>query len=51
MIPLCQNLLERESDNDKRRKVIDLRVLLLDADNEYAIEDKSAWPIFQRRRN
>src|SRR5262249_17375853 len=37
-----KNLLERESDRDKRNKTIDLKVLLMDADSEYASEDKSA---------
>jgi hypothetical protein len=37
-----KNLLERESARDKRNKSIDLRVLLLDADPDYAREDKSA---------
>src|SRR5262249_28727121 len=41
-----KNLLERESDRDKRNKTIDLKVLLLDADNEYATEDKSALTDF-----
>ncbi|HLN27448.1 MAG TPA: VWA domain-containing protein [Gemmataceae bacterium] len=37
-----KNLLERESARAARNKTIDLKVLLLDADNEYASEDKSA---------
>jgi von Willebrand factor type A domain len=41
-----KSLLERESDRDKRNKTIDLRVLLLDADSEYASEDKSALADF-----
>jgi hypothetical protein len=41
-----KNLLERESDRDKRNKTIDLKVLLLDADGEYASEDKSALADF-----
>jgi Mg-chelatase subunit ChlD len=41
-----KNLLERESDRDKRNKTMDLRVLLLDADPEYATEDKSALSDF-----
>jgi hypothetical protein len=44
-----KNLLERESDRDPRNKTIDLRVLLLDADNEYATEDKSALVDFPTR--
>jgi hypothetical protein len=41
-----KSLLERESDRDKRNKTIDLKVLLLDADSEYASEDKSALADF-----
>jgi hypothetical protein len=41
-----KNLLERESDRDKHNKTIDLKVLLLDADGEYASEDKSALADF-----
>src|SRR5205085_6403709 len=41
-----KNLLERESDRDARNKTIDLKVLLLDADGEYASEDKSALADF-----
>jgi hypothetical protein len=41
-----KNLLERESQSDKRNKSIDLRVLLLDADSEYPSEDKSALADF-----
>jgi hypothetical protein len=37
-----KNLLERESSRDRRNKSIDLKVLLLDADSEYAAEDRSA---------
>ncbi len=37
-----KNLLERESSREKGNKSIDLRVLLLDADESYAKEDKSA---------
>ncbi len=37
-----KTLLERESERDKSNKTVDLKVLLLDADNEYASEDKSA---------
>ena len=37
-----KNLLERESAARPGNKTIDLKVLLLDADNEYASEDKSA---------
>src|SRR5205807_539737 len=44
-----KNLLERESDRDKRNKTIDLKVLLLDADNEYASEDRSALVDFPTR--
>ncbi|HEV3446884.1 MAG TPA: VWA domain-containing protein [Gemmataceae bacterium] len=41
-----KNLLERESDRDKKNKTIDLKVLLLDADDGYAAEDRSAIPFF-----
>jgi hypothetical protein len=44
-----KNLLERESDRDKRNKTIDLKVLLLDADDEYASEDRSALADFPTR--
>src|SRR5205085_10212902 len=44
-----KTLLERESDRDKRNKTIDLKVLLLDADSEYASEDKSALADFPTR--
>jgi hypothetical protein len=44
-----KNLLERESSRDRRNKTIDLRVLLLDADSEYAAEDKSALGDFPTR--
>src|SRR5207253_9952675 len=44
-----KNLLERESDRDKRNKTFDLKVLLLDADSEYASEDKSALADFPTR--
>jgi hypothetical protein len=37
-----KNLLERENERAPRNKTIDLKVLLVDADNEYASEDKSA---------
>lgn len=37
-----KNLLERESTRDKRNKSIDLSVVLLEADEEYASEDRSA---------
>jgi hypothetical protein len=37
-----KHLLERESAREKGNKSIDLRVLLLDADESYAKEDKSA---------
>ncbi len=37
-----KHLLERESAEDKRNKSVDLKVLLLDADEEYAKQDKSA---------
>src|SRR5581483_10605578 len=36
-----KHLLERESAEDKRNKTIDLKVLLLDAGDEYAKQDKS----------
>jgi hypothetical protein len=41
-----KNLLERESDREKRNKTIALKVLLLDADSEYASEDRSALADF-----
>jgi len=41
-----KHLLERESDRDKSNKTIDLKVLLVDADSEYASEDKSALADF-----
>jgi hypothetical protein len=41
-----KNLLERENDVDSRNKSIDLKVLLLEADPEYASEDKSALSDF-----
>ncbi len=41
-----KNLLERESERDPRNKTMDLKVLLLDADAEYASEDKSALTEF-----
>jgi hypothetical protein len=41
-----KHLLERETDREKGNKSIDLRVLLLDADNQYASEDKSALADF-----
>jgi Aerotolerance regulator N-terminal/von Willebrand factor type A domain len=41
-----KNLLERESDREVGNRSIDLHVLLLDADPEYANEDKSALPDF-----
>jgi hypothetical protein len=44
-----KNLLERESVRDKRNKTMDLKVLLLDADNEYASEDRSALADFPTR--
>jgi hypothetical protein len=44
-----KNLLERESARDKRNKTIDLRVLLLEADDEYASEDRSALADFPTR--
>src|SRR5262249_355008 len=44
-----KNLLERESDGDKRNKSVDLRVLLLEADAEYPSEDKSALSDFPTR--
>jgi hypothetical protein len=37
-----KNFLERESSQDANNKTIDLKVVLLDADTEYAQEDKSA---------
>src|SRR5262249_25970781 len=44
-----KHLLERESTKDRRNKTIDLRVLLLDADDEYASEDRSALADFPTR--
>jgi hypothetical protein len=44
-----KNLLERESEPGRSRKSIDLKVLLLDADAEYASEDKSALSDFPTR--
>jgi von Willebrand factor type A domain len=41
-----KNLLERESAEDKRNKTVDLRVLLLDAGDEYVKQDKSALSEF-----
>jgi hypothetical protein len=41
-----KNLLERESNREKRNKTMDLKVLLLEADSEYASEDKSALADF-----
>lgn len=41
-----KHLLERESEKDKRNKTIDLKVLLLDADEEYPRIDRSAIPAF-----
>jgi hypothetical protein len=41
-----KHLLERESNQDKANKSVDLKVLLIDADPEYASEDKSAVPDF-----
>jgi hypothetical protein len=37
-----KHLLERESAQDPRNKTMELKVLLLDADEDYAVEDKSA---------
>jgi hypothetical protein len=44
-----KSLLERESEKEKGNKTIDLRVLLVDADPEYANEDKSAIVDFPTR--
>jgi Aerotolerance regulator N-terminal/von Willebrand factor type A domain len=44
-----KNLLERESDRDPGNKTMDLKVLLLDADSEYASEDRSALADFPTR--
>jgi hypothetical protein len=44
-----KNLLERESSRDPRNKTIDLSVLLLDADDEYASQDRSARVEFPTR--
>src|SRR5207244_6480459 len=41
-----KHLLERESAEDKRNKTIELKVLLLDAGDEYAKQDKSALADF-----
>lgn len=41
-----KHLLERESSEDRRNKTIDLKVLLLDAGDEYARQDKSALAEF-----
>jgi hypothetical protein len=41
-----KTLLERESTRTKGNKSIDLRVLLVDADPDYAVEDKSALADF-----
>src|SRR5262249_27748925 len=37
-----KTLLERESDEEQGNKTVDLRVVLLDADDDYAKEDKTA---------
>jgi hypothetical protein len=44
-----KNLLERENDRDPRNKTMDLKVLLLDSDSEYASEDRSALADFPTR--
>jgi hypothetical protein len=44
-----KNLLERESAQDPNNKSMDLKVLLLDADGEYAQVDKSAIPDFPNK--
>ena len=44
-----KNLLEREGELERTKKSIDLKVLLLDADTEYASEDKSALSDFPTR--
>ena len=44
-----KSLLERESEKEKGNKTIDLKVLLVDADPEYANEDKSAIVDFPTR--
>lgn len=44
-----KTLLERESEKEKGNKTIDMRVLLLDADPEYAGEDRSAIVDFPTR--
>src|SRR5262249_27214649 len=41
-----KHLLERETDKEKGKQSIDLKVLLLDADSQYASEDKSALADF-----
>lgn len=49
-----KHLLERESNRDKKNKTMDLKVLLLDADDEYATQDKSAlahFPIKEELNN
>jgi hypothetical protein len=44
-----KSLLERESEKEKGNKTIDLKVLLVDADPEFASEDKSAIVDFPTR--
>ena len=44
-----KSLLERESEKEKGNKTIDLKALLVDADPEYANEDKSAIVDFPTR--
>jgi hypothetical protein len=44
-----KTLLERESDRARGNKTIDLRVLLLDADPDYAAQDRSALADFPTR--
>jgi hypothetical protein len=44
-----KNLLERESERDKKNKTLDLKVLLVDAESEYATEDRSALSDFPTR--
>jgi uncharacterized membrane protein len=45
-----KNLLEREGAGDSGNKLVDLRVLLLDADEEYARIDRSALADFPSKR-
>lgn len=44
-----KHLLERESDRERRTRAVDLKVLLLDADEDYPAEDRTALPHFPLR--